>query len=142
MAEEARRYFERIEELGGMLPAIDRGFFRREIADAAFAYQREFDAGHKLVVGVNAFQQADEKPLDILQIDLAVEGEQCESLKRVKGERSQADLQRTLDAVRRAAEAEENVLPTLIDAARARATVGETMHALADVYGRCDTAVV
>jgi methylmalonyl-CoA mutase N-terminal domain/subunit len=142
MAEEARRYFERIEELGGMLPAIDRGFFRREIADAAFAYQREFDAGHKLVVGVNAFQQADEKPLDILKIDLAVETEQCASLNRVKADRSQADLNRTLDAVRRAAEADENVLPTLIDAARARATVGETMHALADVYGRCDTAVV
>jgi methylmalonyl-CoA mutase N-terminal domain/subunit len=142
MAEEARRYFDRIEELGGMLPAIDRGFFRREIADAAFAYQREFDAGHKLVVGVNAFQQADEKPLDILKIDLAVETEQCTSLNRVKADRSQADLNRTLDAVRRAAEAEENVLPTLIDAARARATVGETMHALADVYGRCDTAVV
>jgi methylmalonyl-CoA mutase N-terminal domain/subunit len=91
---------------------------------------------------VNAFQQADEKPLDILKIDLAVETEQCASLNRVKADRSQADLNRTLDAVRRAAEAEENVLPTLIDAARARATVGETMHALADVYGRCDTAVV
>jgi methylmalonyl-CoA mutase N-terminal domain/subunit len=142
MGEEARRYFDRIEELGGMLPAIDRGFFRREIADAAFAYQREFDAGHKLVVGVNAFQQADEKPLDILQIDHAVEGEQCASLNRVKADRSQEDVQRTLDAVRRAAEAEENILPTLIDAARARATVGETMHALADVYGRCDSAVV
>jgi methylmalonyl-CoA mutase N-terminal domain/subunit len=142
MSEEARRYFERIDELGGMLGAIDRGFFRREIADAAFAFQREFDAGHKLVVGVNAFQQKDEKPLDILQIDLAVETEQVASLRKIKRDRSTADLERTLDAVRRAAEAEENLLPSLIDAARARATVGETMHALADVYGRCEGAVV
>jgi methylmalonyl-CoA mutase N-terminal domain/subunit len=142
MAEQARSYFDRIEELGGMLAAIDRGFFRREIAEAAFAYQQEFDAGHKLVVGVNAFQQADEKQLDILKIDYAVETEQVESLNRVKKDRNAADVQRTLDAVRRAAEADENLLPTLIDAARARATVGETMHALADVYGRCDTAVV
>jgi len=142
MSEEARRYFERIDELGGMLGAIDRGFFRREIADAAFAFQREFDAGHKLVVGVNAFQQTDEKPLDILQIDLAVEAEQVASLNKVKRDRSTADLSRTLDEVRRAAEADENLLPTLIDAARARATVGETMHALADVYGRCEGAVV
>ncbi len=142
MAGEARRYFDRIDELGGMLPAIDRGFFRREIAEAAFAYQRDVDARHKLIVGVNAFQEADEKPLDILQIDQAVETEQIESLTRVKRDRSADELSRTLDAVRRAAEAEKNVMPALIEAARARATVGEVMHALAEVYGRCDTAVV
>ncbi len=59
-------YFERIEQLGGMLAAIERGFFRREIAEAAFAYQREVDAGRKLVVGVNAFQEPDEKPIEML----------------------------------------------------------------------------
>ncbi|REK09863.1 MAG: methylmalonyl-CoA mutase [Planctomycetota bacterium] len=142
MEQEAGRYFERIEELGGMLPAIDRGFFRREIADAAFAYQREVDAKHKLIVGVNAFQEADEKPLELLEIDQAVESGQIESLHRVKADRSQDDLDRTLADVRRAAEAEENTMPTLIDAVRARATVGEVMCALAEVYGRCDATVV
>ncbi len=142
MADEARRYFERIDELGGMLAAIDRGFFRREIAEAAFEYQREVDARHKLIVGVNAFQETEEKPLDILQIDQAVETEQVAALDRVKADRSRQDVHRALDAVRRAAEAKENLLPSLIEAARSRATVGETMHALADVYGRCDTAVV
>ncbi len=142
MADEARRYFDRIDELGGMLPAIDRGFFRREIAEAAFAYQRDVDAKRKLIVGVNAFQDADEKPLDILQIDQAVETEQIASLGQVKRDRSAEEVSRTLDAVRRAAEAEQNVLPALIEVARARATVGEVMHALADVYGRCDMAVV
>jgi len=142
MAGEARKYFERIDELGGMLPAIDRGFFRREIAEASFAYQREVDANHKLIVGVNAYQEAESKQLDILSIDQAVETEQVDSLNKIKRDRSAADLARTLDAARRAAEADENLLPTLVDAARARATVGEVMLALADVYGRCDTAVV
>src|SRR5208282_1915185 len=69
MQQEARTYFERIEQLGGMIPAIEAGFFRREIADASFAYQRDVDAGRKLIVGVNAFQEADEKPLETLSID-------------------------------------------------------------------------
>ena len=142
MQQEAQRYFDRIEELGGMLAAIDRGFFRREIAEAAFAYQREVDAKRKLIVGVNAFQEAEEKPIDILEIDQAVETEQIESLRRVKADRSNDDVRRTMDDVRRAAEAQENVMPALIDMARSRATVGEVMNALADVYGRCDTAVV
>jgi methylmalonyl-CoA mutase N-terminal domain/subunit len=142
MADEARKYFDQIEELGGMLAAIDRGFFRREIAEAAFAYQREFDAKHKIVVGVNAYQDAEEKPIEILSIDHALESEQIASLSRVKQERSSGDVTRTLDGLRRAAEAGQNVMPALIEAARARATVSETMHALADVYGRCDSTVV
>ncbi len=142
METEARKYFDSIEELGGMLPAIDRGFFRREIADAAFVYQREVDAKRKLIVGVNAYQEAEEKPLEILSIDHAVETEQIATLRQRKEERSADEMNRALDNVRRAAEAGENVMPTLIDAARARATVGETMCALADVLGRVDTAVV
>ncbi|MEX0679190.1 MAG: methylmalonyl-CoA mutase family protein [Pirellulales bacterium] len=142
LQQQAKGYFDRIEELGGMLSAIDRGFFRREIAEAAFAYQREVDARHKLIVGVNAFQEADDKPIDILSIDHAVETEQIESLRRVKADRSNDDLRRALDRVRRAAEAQENVMSALLDVARARATVGEAMQSLAEVYGRCDTAVV
>ena len=125
-----------------MLPAIDRGFFRREIAEAAFAYQREFDANRKIIVGVNAYQAAEEKPIEILSIDHAVETEQIESLARVKRERSSDDVRRTLAAACRAAESGQNILPALLDAARARATVGEVMTALAEVYGRCDSAVV
>ncbi len=125
-----------------MIAAIERGFFRREIADAAFAYQREVDAKRKLIVGVNAYQETDEKPLDILTIDHAVEVEQIASLARVKSERSADDVRRTLDAVRRAADAGENLMPTLLETVRARTTVSEVMHALADVFGRCGGAVV
>jgi methylmalonyl-CoA mutase N-terminal domain/subunit len=140
MQEEARSYFDRIEQSGGMIPAIEAGFFRREIADAAFAYQREVDARHKLIVGVNAFQEAEEKPIDTLVLDEAVEKDQVAALRRIKAERDAAAVTRMLAEIRRVAATRENLLPTLIDAARARCTVGEIMNALADVFGRYDGA--
>jgi methylmalonyl-CoA mutase N-terminal domain/subunit len=142
MQAEANRYFDRIEELGGMLAAIDRGFFRREIAEAAFAYQGEVDAKRKLIVGVNAYQEADEKPIDVLTIDHAIEREQIENLARVKRDRGDDAVRRTLDDLRRAAEKGQNVMPALLEVARARATVNEAMAAMADVFGRCDATVV
>jgi methylmalonyl-CoA mutase N-terminal domain/subunit len=142
MQAEAQRYFERIEELGGMLAAIDRGFFRREIAESAFAYQGEVDAKRKLIVGVNAYQESEEKPIDVLTIDHAIEREQIDNLARVKRDRSGEAVRHTLDNLRRAAEKGENVMPALLEVARARATVNEAMVALADVFGRCDATVV
>ena len=136
MRGDAYDYFERIAGAGGMIAAIGSGFFRREIADAAFAYQRELDARRKLIVGVNAFEEAEERPLELLEIDESVEREQCEALTRLKASRSGDDVRRALDETRRAAAAGENVLPLLLEAARARATVGEIMNALADVLGR------
>ena len=92
MQEQAHGYFDEIERRGGMIQALEAGYFRREIADAAFAYQRDIDAKRKLIVGVNAFQETDEKPLQTLQIDDAVEPEQLASLKKIKQARSaQAD---------------------------------------------------
>src|SRR5262245_48171475 len=140
MQQEARSYFERIEQLGGMLTALEKGFFRREIADAAFAYQREVDAGRKLIVGVNAFQQPDEKPLETLVIDDTVEKEQIGSLRRIKGQRERGAVERALAEVRRVAATKENLMPAFVEAARARCTVGEIMNALADVFGRYDGA--
>src|SRR5262245_12455030 len=140
MQQEAKRYFERIEEQGGMIAAIEKGFFRREIADAAFAYQREVDAGRKLIVGVNAFQQPDEKPLETLVIDDTVEKEQIGSLRRIKGQRERGAVERALAEVRRVAATKENLMPAFVEAARARCTVGEIMNALADVFGRYDGA--
>src|SRR5205807_1871294 len=87
MHAQARAYFERIDQLGGMIPAIEKGFFRREIADAAFAYQREVDRRRKLIVGVNAFQEPDEKPLETLVVDETVEKEQTERLRGIKARR-------------------------------------------------------
>src|SRR5262249_9356714 len=85
MQTEARAYFERIQQLGGMIAALESGFFRREIAEASFAYQREVEAGRKLIVGVNAFQEPDETPLELLSVDDAVEREQVAALRQGKG---------------------------------------------------------
>jgi len=142
MRAEAEDYFRRIEALGGMMAAVDAGFFRREIAEAAFAQQRELDAGNKVIVGVNRFVEEEHKPLETLQVDPAAEEEQIAALQKVRENRSQSEWQRSLDAVRRAAENDENLLPPLIAAARARATVGELMNAMADVFDRHTAAVV
>jgi methylmalonyl-CoA mutase N-terminal domain/subunit len=140
MQEGARAYFERIEQLGGMIAALEAGFFRREIADAAFAYQREVDAKRKLIVGVNAFTEAEEKPIETLVIGDAVEKEQIARLRAVRAKRDGEAVLRALAEVRRVAATKANLMPALIDAARARCTVGETMNALADVFGRYDGA--
>jgi methylmalonyl-CoA mutase N-terminal domain/subunit len=140
MQQEARTYFERIEERGGMIAALEAGFFRREIADAAFTYQREVDAKRKLIVGVNAFQEAEEKPLETLVVDAQVEQEQIATLRRIKSQRDQEAVERTLGEVRRVAGTSQNLMPVLLEAARVRCTVGEIMNALADVFGRYDRA--
>jgi methylmalonyl-CoA mutase N-terminal domain/subunit len=140
MQEQAKTYFDRIEQRGGMIPAIEAGFFRREIADAAFAYQREVDAKRKLIVGVNAFEEKEEKPLDTLVIDESVEKEQVAHLREIKKSREAHVVQKALTAVRQTAATKNNLLPVLLDAARARCTVGEIVNALADVFGRYDGA--
>jgi methylmalonyl-CoA mutase N-terminal domain/subunit len=140
MEQEARAYFERIDEQGGMIAGIEKGFFRREIADAAFVYQKEIDAKHKLIVGVNAFVETDEKPLDTLQLDATVEKQQTAAIRKRKAQRAAEAVRRCLDEVRRAAATKENLMPVLLEAAEARCTVGEIMAAMGDVFGRYDGA--
>lgn len=140
MQQDARSYFEKIEQLGGMLAALEKGFFRREIADAAFAYQRDVDARRKLIVGVNAFTEAEDKPLETLVVDDQVEAEQVASLRQLKGQRDAGTVARLLAEVRRVAGTRDNLMPAFLQAARARCTVGEIMNALADVFGRYDGA--
>jgi methylmalonyl-CoA mutase N-terminal domain/subunit len=135
-ARQARDYFDRIAAVGGVLAGIAGGFFRREIAEAAYAYQRDVDAKRKLIVGVNAFTDAEEKPIDILQVADTVEAEQKATLGQVKARRDAEGVRRTLDAVKRGADRGINLMPALMDAARARVTVGEAVNALADVFGR------
>src|SRR5438876_5855567 len=140
MRQKAQTYFERIEQLGGMIPAIEAGFFRREIAEAAFAYQREVDAKRKLIVGVNAFVEPEQKPLETLVFDETVEKEQVASLRKVKAARDSAAVQKKLAEIKQVAATKQNLMPVLLEAARLRCTVGEVMHALADVFGRYDGA--
>jgi methylmalonyl-CoA mutase N-terminal domain/subunit len=139
MRRQAEEYFERIEQQGGMLAAIHSGFFRREIAEAAFTYQKSVDNREKILVGVNAFEDDEHKSIDLLEIDEGPEQEQLRNLARVKKSRDNRAVEKSLDNVKRAAERKENVFPALLEAATARASVYETMNAMADVLGRHET---
>lgn len=136
MHDAAIRYFEQIASAGGMLNAIQNGFFRREIAEAAYADQQAVDRGDRVIVGVNRFVEPPGEPLPVMQVDAAVETEQLETLKAIKAQRSTSDLAGALSDVRRSASTGENIFPALMAAAQARATVGEIMSALADIFGR------
>jgi methylmalonyl-CoA mutase N-terminal domain/subunit len=136
MRHEAQGYFDRIESVGGMISAIESGFFRSEIADAAFAYHREVDAKRKLIVGVNAFVEADEKPMETLTVDNSVERDQIDTLRATRSRVDAGELRRCLDEVRRAADTSQNLVGPLLQASQARASVGEIMNALEDVFGR------
>ena len=138
---DAEEIFLEIDRQGGMIAAIDKGYFRRRIADSAFAYQREVDRGRKLVVGVNAFVESEPSRIPILQIDESIERKQVTNLKALRAGRDSAASAAALEGVRRAARSQENIMPALLEAARHDATVGETVAALADGLGRYTTAL-
>jgi methylmalonyl-CoA mutase N-terminal domain/subunit len=135
MERAAYEYFARIDELGGMVEAIRRNFPQREIADAAFTYQRELDERKRIVVGVNDFTQEDEEPTPILRIDPALERKQVDRLQATRARRDGAAVESALAELKRAAATEENLMPPIIAAARVRATEGETIAALQEVFG-------
>jgi methylmalonyl-CoA mutase N-terminal domain/subunit len=131
----AYEYFDRIDELGGMVEAINAGFPQREIADAAFRYQREVDSKQRIVVGVNDYRLSDEVEMEIHRPDPEAEQRQRTRLERTKAERDQGQVDAALAAVKRGAEAGENVMPALIEAARVRAAEGEIVATLQTVFG-------
>ncbi|MEO7652235.1 MAG: methylmalonyl-CoA mutase family protein [Bryobacteraceae bacterium] len=133
--EGARDYFRRIDEMGGMIAAIEGGFPQREIADASYRYQREIETGDKIVVGVNAFQSQDGEPIELLQIDQSAHERQVAKLAALRARRDREQVRRSLDALRRAAKGTENTMPYILDAVRAYATLGEICNALGDVFG-------
>ncbi|MBI1314823.1 methylmalonyl-CoA mutase [bacterium] len=134
--DQAADYFEQIADQGGMFAAIDSGFFRREIAEAAYAEQRLIDSGQKVIVGVNRFEEAVDEPIELLEIDPTIEREQVKALHHVKATRSPDAVRQALAEVRRVTATDVNLFPALLEAAGARATVGEIMNALADALGR------
>ena len=130
-------YFAKIDELGGMVEAVKRGFPQREIADAAFVLQQEIDAGRRIVVGVNDYRDLDERPIELLHVDPALERKQVGRLQAVRGRRDGAAVEGELTALRAAAARPDvNLMPLLLDCARAHATEGEIVGALQEVWGR------
>ncbi len=132
---QAYAYFARIDELGGMVEAVKRNFPQREIADAAFELQCEIDAGERVVVGVNAHVTDDDEATDLLRIDPALEAKQIGRLQAVRAARDGAAVERTLADLRGQAATGVNLMPGLMDCARAHASEGEIIEALQEVFG-------
>jgi len=143
MEKAAEAYFEKIDALGGVIPAIEQGFFQREIAEAAYRYQIELDAGEKTIVGVNNFVEEDETiEIPILTISPEVEEKQRRRLAEVRGSRSQVEVSRTLADLHSAAQEGKNIMPSLLSCTRAYVTLGEMCRELAKVFGVHEEQVV
>jgi methylmalonyl-CoA mutase N-terminal domain/subunit len=133
---QAYDYFERIAKLGGVIPAIKENFFQREIAEASFRYQSEVEAQQRIVVGVNRYQQEDERPLELLKIDPALERKQIERVQALRARRDGTAVETALARLREdAAHEDRNLMEPIIDAARADVTMGEMCDALREVWG-------
>jgi methylmalonyl-CoA mutase N-terminal domain/subunit len=132
---QANEYFRRIEELGGVLPAIEKGFFQTEISDAAYRYQREIDEGRRRIVGVNAYE--DQKPLTIPILEMDPQGlqRQAARLNALRSSRDASQVGQTLDRLRLACQGQQNTMPFLLDAVRAYATLGEIVSVMKEVFG-------
>jgi methylmalonyl-CoA mutase N-terminal domain/subunit len=128
-------YLERIEAMGGMLRAIEIGWVQKEIHEAAYEYQRAVESGEQIVVGVNRFVVPEERPIPVLRIDPEIERAQVESLRRIKAERDAAAVGRALAELEEAARSTENLMPHIIRAVEAYATLGEISDSLRRVFG-------
>ena len=128
-------YLSRIEKMGGSVAAIERGFFQSEIRQNAYRLKKEADANDRILVGVNKYVDADEKQPSLLRIDDTVEIQQNSALKRLRQSRDNTQVENVLSKLVSAADTDENLMPLIIDAARARATTGEISNAFRDVFG-------
>jgi methylmalonyl-CoA mutase, N-terminal domain len=135
MERQAERYFKQIENLGGVIPAIEASFFQKEIADSAFRYQQELEQKRRIMIGVNDFTVDEEVPIDILRIDPKLESEQVARVREVRRKRDQARCSNALTQLRKAATGSDNMMPYILEAVRAYATEGEIMNTLIEVFG-------
>jgi methylmalonyl-CoA mutase, N-terminal domain len=135
MEQGALAYFDQIDRMGGMVEAIERGFPQKEIAESAYRFQQAVERREKIIVGVNDFVQEDEPPIEILYIDESASEKQLAKLEQLKKTRDSGQVHRTLDALRAAARSTANLMPPILDAVRAYATVGEMCDALREVWG-------
>src|SRR5882672_11162953 len=128
-------YFDQIDRMGGMVEAIERGFPQREIAESSYRFQQAVERREKVIVGVNDFVQEDEPPIEILYIDESAAETQLAKLERLRKSRDNDAVKRSIDELRAAARTTDNLMPRILDAVRAYATVGEMCDALRDVWG-------
>jgi len=142
MEKEAYQYFDKIEKLGGVIPAIERGFFQREIAEAAYRYQQEIDTYQRTVVGINEYVSQEPLTIPILEMEPEGERRQLERLARVRRERDNVAVEERLSALRDACQGTENLMPYIVDAVRAYCTLGEICGVLREVFGEYREPVI
>ena len=142
MEEETYQYWDRVGRLGGVIPAIEKGFYQREIAEAAYKYQKEIDDNTRTIVGVNNYKTDEEISIPILKMDEKGEQRQINRLKKLRKERNKQKYERNLDALRKAAEGDENLMPYILDCVHSYATLGETCQVLRDVFGEYEEPAI
>jgi methylmalonyl-CoA mutase N-terminal domain/subunit len=135
MEEETYKYFDRVEKLGGVIPAIEKGFFQREIAEAAYKYQKEIDENKRIIVGVNKYKMDEPIEIPILKMDEKGEERQINRLQKLRNERDKTKFEKNLNKLRKAAEGDENLMPYILDCVHSYATLGETCGVLREVFG-------
>ena len=139
----AQEYIDRIDQMGGAVAAIEKGYIQKEIADSAYRYQREIEKGERIVVGLNKFQvKEEEKPKDLLKVDPAVGDKQVARLKELRSTRDNNAVQQALAELKAAAAGDANVMPPILKAVKALATLGEICDALREVFGEYEMTVL
>ena len=139
MEDETYKYFDKVEALGGVVEAIEKGFFQKEIAEASYRYQREIEAGDRKIVGVNDFVlEGEEITIPVLKIDEEVERRQIERTQKIRKDRDNKKVEESLDGLRKASEGETNVMPHIVNAVREYATIGEIFEVWRELWGEWD----
>jgi methylmalonyl-CoA mutase N-terminal domain/subunit len=143
MEQKAMEYIQRVDDMGGAIAAIEKGFFQKEIADSSYKYQKEVDEKKRTIVGVNDYQIQKEKyPIKLLRVDPNVEKEQVASLQKLRKTRDNRKAEETLGKLQHSAEKDENLMPAIIEAIKAYATLGEICYVLRKVYGEYKELII
>ncbi len=139
---EAFDYIEKIEKLGGMISAIEKGYVQKEIQDSAYKYQRSIESGERIIVGVNKYRVEKEAPKELLKVDPSIRDVQVRKLEALRSRRNNDAVEKHLELLRKAAQSDENLMPHIIDAVREYATIGEISDVLRDVFGEYKEQVI
>jgi len=133
--EEATKYIDKIDSIGGAVAAIEKGYMQKEIVESAYRHQREVESKEKIIVGINEFTVKEEAPIEILRVDPEVEKKQIERLSAIKKKRSNENVRDALNYLRHCAEGDENLMPPILLAVKEYATLGEICDVLREVFG-------
>lgn len=135
LEQDAEEYFEKIDSLGGVIPAIEKNFFQQEITDAAYRQQEQLENKERITVGVNEFIEEEDMNIDLFKVDPKVEENQKASLQRIREERDNEEVQNTLEALKETAKTDENLMPKILDCVKAYCSEGEIVSALKEIFG-------